>query len=165
MRQNSVPTSHFVPIIIVVTVLFVVASLPGSDLHEVQIGPENPLVRFLLSDPFMHFFTLAALTLLVGIGHYLSRSGKIPLGRVVLLPLGYGIIIEVYQWILPWRAFGMDDLLWNTVGILLALGLLWGLQRKPHGVGIKEPQTSGVQRRERRDSQLKSLGVLCALCG
>ena len=122
--------TYFVPAVILVVLLFGVASLPGSDLHEVQSGPEGPLLRFLLSDPFMHFVTFALPTFLVGIGYHLSRNGKIPLGRVLLLAWGYGIIIELYQWILPWRAFGLDDLLWNTVGVLFALGLLWGLQQR-----------------------------------
>ena len=116
---------NFVPAIVFSLSLLATASLPGSNLREVQIQPGNALVRFLLSDPFMHFLTFALLTFLVGVGYYLSRSGKIPLGRVVLLALGYSLFIELYQWILPWRGFGLDDLLWNTVGILFALGLLW----------------------------------------
>ena len=118
-------TYYSVPAIFLSLFLWGVASLPGSDLYEVQSGPESPLLSFLLSDPFMHFLTYALLTFLVGIGYHLSRNGKIPLGRVALLAIGYGLFIEVYQWILPWRGFGLDDLLWNTVGVLFALGLLW----------------------------------------
>ena len=134
-------TSHFIPALIIAGLLLGIASLPGNDLHEVQTGPDSSLLRFLLSDPFMHFLTFALLTFLVGSGYYLSRGGKIPLGRVVLLAIGYGLFIEVYQWILPWRGFGLDDLLWNTVGILFALGLLWGLQQY-YSMNLRKPQTN-----------------------
>jgi len=43
------------------------------------------------------------------------------MARVALLASGYGLLIELYQGILPWRSFGLDDLLWNTMGVLFFL--------------------------------------------
>ena len=31
---------------------------------------------------------------------------------------GYGVLIELYQGLLPWRSFGWDDVLWNTAGVV-----------------------------------------------
>ena len=67
-------TTHFVPVLILIVALSVAASLPGDDLYEVQTGPESPLLRFLLSDPFVHFLTFPFLTVLVSIGFSLESE-------------------------------------------------------------------------------------------
>ena len=66
------------PAILLSLSLLAIASLPGSDLYEVQIDPANPLFRFLLSDSFMHFLTFALLTSLIAMGFCLKRKGAIP---------------------------------------------------------------------------------------
>ena len=86
MRKTSLMEriTYFVPAVILVVLLFGVASLPGSDLHEVQSGPEGPLLRFLLSDPFMHFFTLAGWLLLSNLW---QKKAKAP--RLLRLPFSF----------------------------------------------------------------------------
>lgn len=104
--------------------LWVVASLPGEDLEKIQKYPENPLLRFFLSDPFMHFLVFGLLILLICRGFYQESKALIPIVRVGLIASGYGLIIEVYQGILPWRSFGLDDIVWNTVGVMFFLLLV-----------------------------------------
>jgi len=106
--------------------LWVVASLPGDDLQKIQTFPENPWLQFFLSDPFMHFLTFGLLALLICRGYDKESERSIPLVRVGLLASGYGLFIEVYQGILPWRTFGLDDLVWDTTGVLFFLGLVRG---------------------------------------
>jgi hypothetical protein len=45
------------------------ASLPGDDLDKIQKSPENPWLRFFLSDSFMHFLVFGLLTLLICRGY------------------------------------------------------------------------------------------------
>ena len=97
------------------------ASLPGDELQRMQSYPENPLLRIILSDPFMHFVVFGLLALLICRGFYGGSRRSIPLAVVAMLAIGYGLLIEVYQGILPWRSFGIDDLFWNTVGVLFFL--------------------------------------------
>jgi VanZ family protein len=77
------------------------ASLPGDDLNRIQRLPENPWLRFFLSDPFMHFLTFGLLTLLIFKGFYDGGKRPIPLIKVGLISVGYGLLIEIYQSILP----------------------------------------------------------------
>lgn len=138
--------SPFFPAYSLALLIFIVASLPGSDLQKVQEYPNNLLLRFLLSDPFMHFLTFGILTLLICYGY--KRSDQTEKGfqygktdsinslyiRGGLIGIGYSLFIELYQAILPYRTFGLDDLLWNTTGIIIAV--LVFIQR---GINLSKP--------------------------
>ncbi len=121
----------FLPAYLLSGLLWVTASLPGGNLDKIQKFPENPWLMFFLSDPFMHFLTFGLLALIICRGYDKELGRSIPLVRVGLLASGYGLLIEIYQGILPWRSFGLDDLVWNTVGVLFFLGLVkWSLSLK-----------------------------------
>ncbi len=119
-------SKSFIPAYLYSLFLWIVASLPGNDLQKIQKFPEDPWFRFFLSDPFMHFLTFGLLALIICRGYDKESGRSIPLVRVGLLASIYGFMIELYQSILPWRSFGLDDLIWNTVGILFFLGLVRG---------------------------------------
>ena len=63
-------------------------------------------------------------------GGYPGRDRELP--RWGLL-LGYGLVIELVQWPLPYREFSWLDLVANVIGVLLYLGLRawvgWRLRR------------------------------------
>ena len=71
----------------------------------------------------MHFVIFGLLALLICRGYY-GQKRSIPLANVAVLAIGYGFLIEVYQGVLPWRTFGIGDLVWNTLGILFILVLV-----------------------------------------
>lgn len=119
------------------------ATLPGSELQKIQQLPDNVLIRFLLSDPFMHFLTFGILSFLICYGyrrsaynvkhrgHSANKSKKanergkslktnIPYFNAGLIAVGYSFLIEIYQWILPWRSFEIGDLAWNITGVILS---------------------------------------------
>ena len=121
----------FLPTILFCLLLWVVASLPGGELHKVQQSPQSFSLRFFLSDPVMHFLTFGLLSLLLCGGYY-GAGRPIPFLKVAGFTAGYGLLIEVYQAILPWRDFGLDDLFWNITGAACSLVLIkW--QLGPHG--------------------------------
>jgi len=111
----------FIPAYLFALLIWIVASLPGDDLGRIQKYPDNLWFRFFLSDPFMHFMVFGLLTLFICRGYDQESRGSIPMARVGFLAAGYGLFIEVCQGILPWRSFGLDDLFWNTVGVLFFL--------------------------------------------
>ena len=117
--------SRLVPAVVLALLLWIVASLPGADLQRIQAAPEDPWLRAVLSDPFMHALSFGLFTLLVAWGLAARPRGPAPWARVAVVAIGFGLLIEVYQAALPWRAFGLDDLLWNAVGVLLCLAALW----------------------------------------
>jgi len=59
-----------------------------------------------------------------------KAGGSIPLAKVASFAVGYGLFIEAYQGLLPWRSFGVDDMVWNTAGavfVVVVLGAARGL--------------------------------------
>ncbi len=60
------------------------------------------LLRFLLSDPVMHWGVFAVLSGILCFRFYHSGMNLIQLGKVILLGIGYLLFIEIYQTILPW---------------------------------------------------------------
>jgi len=124
VKREAIGGRGFFPAYVFALMIWIVASLPGEELEKIQKFPDNPLLRIILSDPFMHFLVFGLLTLLICRGFHLKSRESIPLVKVSTLASGYGLLIEVYQGILPWRSFGLDDLFWNVVGVLFFLLLV-----------------------------------------
>jgi len=103
--------------------------LPGSKLEKVQQYPDNIFLRFLLSDPVMHWGVFAVLSGLLCYGFYYSKIHSIPLSKVILLGIGYVLFIEIYQAILPWRNFGVDDILWGSTGVMSVAIMFYPINR------------------------------------
>ena len=97
-------------------------------MQEIQVYPENLFLRVILSDPFTYFSLFGLLALLIYRGFQLESELSVPLLKVAFLAIGYGFVIEVYQGILPWRSFGLDDIVWNTVGVLFVVAVV-GISR------------------------------------
>ncbi|WP_435196305.1 VanZ family protein [Natronomonas sp. EA1] len=76
-------------------------------------------------DKKLHFAAYAGLGLAMGYAtiHHRDRPAY-RIGLILLVAGGYGALIEVIQWGLPYRYFGWGDLAANLVGALLAVGLL-----------------------------------------
>ena len=139
-------TYSFIPSYVLGALIFIVASLPGSDIHEVQQYPDNLFIRFLISDQFMHFATFGVLAFLIYFAYERScimqrasqkvkdKSLKADVGYFIpgLSGIGYGLFIELYQGILPWRAFGFDDLFWNVIGVLFATAVFYFIPLMPN---------------------------------
>lgn len=119
----------FLPAYSYALLLLAIASLPGYDLERIQRLPKSPWLMIILSDPFMHFVLFGLLGLLILKGFSRESKRSAPLTIAAALAIGYGLLIEIYQGILPWRTFGLDDIFWNTVGVLFFLGLAAMLKR------------------------------------
>jgi VanZ family protein len=119
----------FVPAYLLSLFIWIMASLPGEDLEKIQRFSQSPWLRFFLSDAFAHVLVFGLLTLLIFKGFYDKGEKPIPFIKIGLIAFGYGLSIEIYQAILPWRSFGLDDLIWNTIGVLFFLGLSHRLAR------------------------------------
>ena len=123
--MRSVMAGNFLPAWGFSLLILIVASLPGDKLDEIQKFPKSLSLRFFLSDPFMHFMVFGLLALLICRGYYRKSKEVMPFLNVIAFSIGYGAFIEVYQGVLPWRSFGLDDLFWNGAGVLFFVGLVW----------------------------------------
>ena len=125
--QTLEKNKSFVSSYIFAVLIFILSSLPGSQLTKVQQYPDNAFLRFLLSDPVMHWGVFSVLSGLLCYGFYRSGMVPIPLIKVILIGIENVLLIDIYQAILPWRGFGFDDILWGSVGVVsvaTAVGLI-----------------------------------------
>ena len=121
MTGNDLIKKSLVPAYIFSFIIFIVASLPGNELERIQKSPDSRWFQIALSDPFMHFIVFGVLAFLIYGGLYTSYRENLSLIRVAVIVCGYGLFIEVYQAIIPWRSFGIDDIIWNSAGVLFFL--------------------------------------------
>ena len=101
-----------------VVVIFVVSSIPGQVLSDIQNKPRILFVRKLISDPVMHFLEYAILTFLLA-----RFCSNFAIGILVPLYAIAGAVFialcdEFYQYIIPKRGFEIKDLLMDALGII-----------------------------------------------
>jgi len=108
--------------------LFLLAgySLPGSAVELVR--ESNSLLHLILADPLLHLYSFGFFAFVLGWER--SRVFKFT-GRqwiiVGIIALAYGLFIEIYQLLLPYRGTQVGDVIWDIIGIALGLGVAYGV--------------------------------------
>ena len=101
--------------------------LYGFDPNAANLIPLVQTIRFLryLEDPFVIRNLLGNLVLLAPVGIFLPLLFRKSRKFTVVLATGFLVTlsIEVFQLLLPFRVFDIDDLIINTIGVVLGYGL------------------------------------------
>jgi len=103
---------------------------------------KNPVLRFLLTDPVTHMVMFGILAFLLGRSF---RKNFALMGKRNLILWAFlvsfllALINEVYQQlIIPGRGFEIEDIIWDFVGIGVAVGYLFitfpKTMRTPHSI-------------------------------
>ena len=124
--KNLRRRKDFFPAYFFSLLIWIMASLPGEALNSTGRLEENLLTGIFLSDSFVHFFVFGLLALFIYKGYNVACRESIPLARIGAFDIGYGMIIEIYQGILPGRGFALHDMFWDTMGVLFVLGPVAG---------------------------------------
>ncbi len=119
--------SPFLYVYIYAFVVLIGSSIPGS--HFSKLSHLNRLFQYLFSDECLHFFLFGFLAWLLCFGYYMAGRKKIPYVRILLLSWGYGILIEAWQAILPFRHFDRRDMLMDLAGISAFMLAFWVMKR------------------------------------
>lgn len=101
--------------IITVTVLML---MPTDVLPDIGWRSLRPEYSF---DKVLHVLAFLAMTLLLARSFGELESVRRPVIAAALLTLGFSLLLEVLQSLVPWRSFEVLDLVADTVGVLLAL--------------------------------------------
>lgn len=115
----------FLPAVIFAAVMLVGYSLPTDKLERIK--ESRQFFDTVFSDFSLHFFLFALFVFLLGYGFVKRYTLKWSFLSAGLLSFGYGILIELWQHVLPYRTFKIDDILNNFFGILFGLLILWGI--------------------------------------
>lgn len=99
-------------------IIMVITLIPGTTSANITSS---------LTDKTVHFGMFLVLCLLMSIG--LSKQNRLSsvrynAGKVsILVSIGYGLLIEIVQFLLPYRSFSMQDLLADSAGVLAGYGI------------------------------------------
>jgi VanZ family protein len=98
-------------------IIFMLILMPGHNM------PDTNIWSFLTFDKFAHFFVFAVLVLLLIIGYtkqYTYTLLKFNAVKSALITgIGYSLILECGQALVPERTFDLADVLANTIGCFL----------------------------------------------
>ncbi|WP_017732052.1 VanZ family protein [Nafulsella turpanensis] len=101
---------------------------PGESMPETDLWDE--LLSF---DKVAHFFVFSLLVLLMIVGLTKQYSYELLRRKAVVYSLsvsiGYGLLIEAIQMVIPDRHFELADLLANTTGCFIGFGLFYLLYK------------------------------------
>jgi len=102
-------------------IIFVCCTVPSIGIEKVQ--KINKFFTLILSDYSMHFFSFGIFALLLCYGFYKAEKITVPFFKIILYSTGYGLFIELVQIMLPYRFFGINDLVSDFLGAVAALVL------------------------------------------
>ena len=92
-------------------------------------GTSNANIESSFTDKIVHFVLFAILSLLMIVGLSKQsvsvnlRHNAVKFG--IITSVGYGIVIELIQILLPYRSFSAKDILFDALGALFGYGLFY----------------------------------------
>ena len=102
--------------------IFILFTLPGSLASSLR--HKFWFLQFLTSDSFVHFAAMALFSAALAFD-YLRERKLIPWLRVMMISLGYGIILEMIQMVIPGRSFDVRDIIFDAGGVIFVLAVLF----------------------------------------
>ncbi len=112
-------------------VILVGFSLPPQALPEprptITLSRAADMRLHPFSDPMLHVYALAVFTLVCGWETrraWRKAGDRLALLRNAGVALLFAVGVELWQMVLPWRAFEWNDLVWSGVGVFVATFLL-----------------------------------------
>lgn len=129
--NTSVKNRRFLPSYIFGTAVILSASVPLESLDKIKGC--NTLLDILLSDCVFHFFAFGIFALLLSYGFLKRKEPAFPVLKIGLLSSCFGVLIEIIQIVIPYRTFGLIDIVFDLAGIVTALVLykfiVWNHQK------------------------------------
>ncbi len=100
-------------------VMFGGCSVPVDKISK--ISESHLILSVILSDSFLHFCMFGLLVWLICYGHYKSSRLRIPYIKIFFITISYGLGIEIWQAVLPYRSFSIFDLFFDLLGISVVI--------------------------------------------
>jgi len=95
-----------------------------------KISESHPILSVILSDSFLHFCMFGLLVWLICYGYYKLGRSRMPHIKIFFMAISYGLAIEIWQAVLPYRSFSIFDLVFDLLGISVAIIISKSRKRK-----------------------------------
>ncbi|MEE9502760.1 MAG: VanZ family protein [Candidatus Aminicenantaceae bacterium] len=125
---KQIKDSPFLPVYGYAILLLGLMSVPTPSLLRLQ--RKSDVFAIIFSDYTFHFLGFGLLAWLFCVGFNKTRKGRVPCILVGLVSVGYGLFIEVCQIFIPYRTFGLHDLIADAVGVVAGLFVFYLFRRR-----------------------------------
>ncbi|MBN1273967.1 MAG: VanZ family protein [Candidatus Aminicenantes bacterium] len=107
--------------------MLVMATIPTQGIKNIE--KIHPLFRWILSDYVLHFSVFVVFTLLLCHAYRRLKFYPFPFARIAFFSIAFGLYIEIYQLLIPYRSFSLKDLGADIAGTAAALILYFFLTK------------------------------------
>lgn len=94
--------------------IFLGSSVPGDPIDAVVRW--NSLLERIVSDRLLHFIAYAGFAVVLSLDCMAARPDRFPWEKILAFVLGFGFLLELWQALLPYRAFELHDLVFDLMG-------------------------------------------------
>ncbi len=117
-------------------IIFLGHTVPEGSFSK--LARANEVFRILFSDKMLHFLVFGFFAWLLCYGYYKAGKEPIPYAKVFLLSISYGILIETWQFFIPFRKFDFRDMVYDVLGIVVFVLLFWVMRR------VRRPRRTNI---------------------
>lgn len=78
-----------------------------------------------ISDPLIHIISFGLFTIILGLIIFRRSEERSPYIKLFFYSVGFGFFIELYQLILPFRGLEFFDFVWDVLGIITAIMIIF----------------------------------------
>ncbi len=103
-------------------ILFVGYSIPENTVDKIT---KLKFFPSFISDPLLHIITFGLFAILLWGMFFKERAKRFPYIKLAIYSLGFGVIIEIYQLLLPYRGFEFIDFVWDVIGLSVAVWIIF----------------------------------------
>lgn len=118
----------FYPSYIFAFLIVVFSSLPTEQFEKIK--ESSSILKVFLSDFTFHVAAFGAMALLLYWGFSRIPVLPPPLLKIGIYSFLFGLFIEFYQLIFPYRQFALSDLAADWLGVTGVVLILWGKERQ-----------------------------------
>ncbi len=113
--RTFVKDHPFIPAWVFTVLMFVGFSVPIDEISK--MSESHLILSVILSDYFLHFCMFGLFVWLICYGYYKLGRSRVPYIKIFFMAISYGMGIEIWQAVLPYRSFSIFDLFFDLLGI------------------------------------------------
>ena len=105
----------YLPTILVCTLVLILSVINIGVLPKTDVPSADKIVHTIM------YFSITGMLMLNQTSYFRNQITKVQLYFAFLFSVGFGILMEIIQYFLPWRSGSIYDLIANTLGVVIAI--------------------------------------------
>ena len=118
--------TRYIPTILVCTLVLILSVIDTGVLPKTDMPSADKLVHTAM------YMGIAFVLMLNQTSYLKFRITNQQIWFVLIFAIGYGALMEGIQWVLTWRSGSIYDIIANTLGVVIGIGLFSLINRLKH---------------------------------